>query len=234
MGDGGRKIQCSAHNEAFPAGKLSHSLDVVVRGHPDEETKELQDGDSIKIFCNKQEKVEDMKIKWFLNDVEIIGETRNFLEIEQFSKSYDKSKVKCTARTRNGVEEVKRVIQLVYREENEDLKVLPIKFKDIIKKKQRRKLTKSDVEKKKTMFTCVIEEDEVTKEPKYVWINGKLQKTTEEDLVDAADGSKKYKCKVIPKGMKKMKKMAKDLKSFTKVLKKISKSLNEIISPIEE
>jgi len=236
--DGGRKIQCSAHNEAFPAGKLSHSLDVVVRGHPDEETKELQDGDSIKIFCNNQEQVEEMKIKWFLNDVEITGETRNFLEIEQFSKSYDKSKVKCTARTRNGVEEVKRVVQLVYREENEDPKVLPIKFKDIIKKKQSkrksRKFPKADVEKKKTMFTCVIEEDEVTKEPKYVWINGKLQKTTEENLVDAADENKKYKCTVIPKGMKKMKKMAKDLKIFTKVFKKISKSLNEIISPIEE
>merc|ERR1712083_1188443 len=113
--------------------------------------------------------------KWFLNDVEITGETRNFLEIEQFSKSYDKSKVKCTARLRNGLEEVKRVVQLIYREENEDPKVLPVKFKDIMKKQSRRnsrKLTKSDVEKKKTMFTCVIEEDEVTKEPKYVWING--------------------------------------------------------------
>merc|ERR1711915_978957 len=112
-----------------------------------------------------------MKIKWFLNDVEITGETRNFLEIEQFSKSYDKSKVKCTARTRNGVEEVKRVVQLVYSEENEDPKVLPIKFKDILQKKQSRKFPTADVEKKKTMFTCVIEEEEVTKEPKYVWIN---------------------------------------------------------------
>merc|ERR1711915_903079 len=101
-------------------------------------------------------------------------------------------------------------------------------------RRKSKKLTQSDVEKKKTMFTCVIEEDEVTKEPKYVWINGKLQKTTEENLVDADDGSKKYKCKVIPKGMKKMKKMAKDFKSFTTVFKKISKSLNEIISPIEE
>ena len=136
------------------------------------------------------------------------------------------------------MEEVKRVVQLVYREDNEDPKVLPIKFKDIIEKKQSkrksRKLPKVDVEKKQTMFACVIEEDEVTKEPKYVWINGKLKKTNEENLVDAADENKKYKCKVIPKGMKKMKKMAKDLKSFTKVFKKISKSLNEIISPIEE
>merc|ERR1712228_398683 len=89
------------------------------------------------------EQVEDMKIKWFLNDVEITGEARNFLEIEQFSKSYDKSKVKCTARTRNGVEEVKRVVQLVYREENEDPKVLPIKFKDIIKKKQSKKKSRT-------------------------------------------------------------------------------------------
>ena len=117
---------------------LTHWIGLV---RSDEETIELQDGDSIKIFCNNQEQVEEMKIKWFLNDVEITGETRNFLEIEQFSKSYDKSKVKCTARTRNGVEEVKRVVQLVYREDNEDPKILPIKFRDIIEKKQSKRKT---------------------------------------------------------------------------------------------
>ena len=63
------------------------------------EVKELEEGDSIKISCTEDRHLEEVKFKWFINDIEIVGETQNMLEIQQFSKSYDNSKVKCAKRS---------------------------------------------------------------------------------------------------------------------------------------
>merc|ERR1712078_919284 len=86
------------------------------------------------------------------------------------------------------------------------------------------KIESSD-NKKKTTFICVVEEDEsqTSGEPKYVWVDGKLTMNSQDD----ASADKKYKCKVIKNGYKKMNKMAKDLKNYSKSLRRMNKFLTD-------
>jgi len=234
---GEMKVKCSAHNDMFPAGKMSDYLKIKVKGQPTMEQRALQEGDSVKIYCNSEQTLGDLRFKWFINDVEIVGETKDHLEIEQFSKSYDKSKVKCASADND---EVLRVVELVFKEEEEtrEPRALPKTFKDLRKivEDGAKNVKKAGVDvvddgKEKTMFTCIMEEDVYADEPKYVWMNGQLKKV---ETVEATDSKGKYKCKVVPRGMKKMKKMSKDLKNFAKSIRKLSKTLNEFTSPIEE
>ena len=77
----------------------------------------------------------------------------------------------------------------------------------------------------KTTFICVVEDDtEATGEPKYVWVNGKLTAKRNED----ASADRKYKCKVIRNGYKRINKIARDLKSYSKSIKKMTKYLENI------
>merc|ERR1712121_600576 len=77
---------------------------------------------------------------------------------------------------------------------------------------------------KKTTFICVVQDDsDDSGEPKCVWIDGKLTKKADDDV--SAD--KKYKCKVVKNGQKKINKMATDLKTYSKSIKKMSKFLND-------
>lgn len=69
------------------------------------------------------------------------------------------------------------------------------------------------------------DDEEVSREPKYVWVNGKLVTNTNTKATDK--DNKSYKCKVVKNGSKKFEKMSKDLKSISKTLRKISKNLNE-------
>ena len=229
----GQKIKCSAHNDAFPKGKVSDSLEILFKGQPRVEVKSLEDGDSVKIFCNTNNPFEDTKFKWFINDVEIFDETRNYLEIQQFSKSYDKSRVKCSVK-----DEVVRVVELLYKKTVQVPKALPKSFKDIMMNddesasRKGKKLPKSVGKKKQTMFTCIMEEDTAV-EPKYVWIDGKLKNMSPDKTIEATDKNGKYKCKVIPRGMKKMNKMSKDLKNISRTFKKMSRVLNDITSPTD-
>merc|ERR1719317_95066 len=52
-------IKCSAHNEIFPAGRMSDAVQIVIKGKPKVETKSLEDGDSVKIFCNNNKPLEN-------------------------------------------------------------------------------------------------------------------------------------------------------------------------------
>merc|ERR1711874_337811 len=128
----GQQIKCSAHNDAFHTGKVSDLLEITIKGKPKVELKTLEDGDSVKIFCDNNKPLESKKFKWFINDVEIFDETKNYLEIQQFSKSYDKSRVKCSVKDSNNEDEIIRVVELVHKQNTHEPKALPKSFKDII------------------------------------------------------------------------------------------------------
>jgi len=221
-----KEITCTAHNDAFPQGKKSHGIKVKVKGEPKKEVKELDEGDSIKISCTEDRHLEGVKFKWFINDIEIVGETQNMLEIQQFSKSYDNSKVKCAKRSDG---EILRIVELVLRPtENPEPRKLETK------KKERQEPT-SEIEgfntKKKTMFTCVVEEENIT-EPKYVWMDGKLVKKN--GVVEVVNNDKKMRCKVVPKATKKITKFSADLKKISKTLRKFSKELSKLTTQFDE
>merc|ERR1712066_1084833 len=157
-------------------------------------------------------------------------ENTDVLEINQFSQSYDKSVVKCAA----GNDEIIRAVQLTFKPEKKaESKIVTLD--EMMKRKGRQndimlgdeqrdddEIGKSS--KIKTTFVCVVEDDEdVSREPKYVWVNGKLMTNTK-----ATDkNNKSYKCKVVKNGSRKFEKMSKDLKSVSKSLRKMSKTLNE-------
>ena len=224
------KVFCSAHSEAFPTVRQSSPVEVEVRGEPRLEPVLLTTGENIKIFCHNNIKDSNQQFKWFINDKQIPGETTDVLEINQFSKSYDKSIVKCAA----GNDEIIRAVQLTFIPEKKvESKI--VTFEELMSRKGRQndvmlndeqndddEIGKSS--KSKTTFVCVTEDDEdVSRQPKYVWVNGKLVTNTK--AIDKDD--KSYKCKVVKNGSRKIEKMSRDLKSVSKTLRKMSKALNE-------
>jgi len=226
----GQQVKCSAHNDAFPAMRLSHPLWIIIKGHPNVEEIELGDGDSVKVNCFDKGIKDNVKFRWFINDIEIPDETNNSLEIEKFSKSYDKTKVRCSIKDSHGKDESVRIVKLIHKS---NPNIEPRIIHKTSNKKQGPKTNSNIIveNKKLSIFTCIVEENEEAK-PKYVWIDGKLRNVIDDENGDTADQNKKYKCKVIPNGTKKMNRMSKDMKKVSKTLRKFSKSFLEMISPI--
>jgi len=225
----GQHVKCSAHNDAFPVIRKSHPLWILIKGQPNEEEIELGEGDSVIVNCFDKGIKDDMIFKWFINDIEIPDESNNALEIEKFSKSYDKTRVKCSVKDSNGDDESVRIVKLVHKPNQ---KIEPRALHKTDNGEQRSKTNNQIIgdNKKKSLFTCIVEESEEAK-PKYVWIDGKLRNVITDENGDTADHNKKYKCKVIPQGNKKINRMSTDMKKISKTMRKFSKTLVQMISP---
>jgi len=107
------QIYCTAFSEAFPDVKQTSPVEVQIRGEPRLETVQLREGEDVKIFCHNNIQDSNAQFKWFINDKLIPDETTDLLEINQFSKSYDKSVVKCAT----GHDEIVRAVQLEFNPE---------------------------------------------------------------------------------------------------------------------
>merc|ERR1719278_1511624 len=228
------RIYCTAHSEAFPALKKSSVVEVNIRGEPRLESVQLRTGESVKIFCHNNIKDSNVQFRWFINEKPIPDETSDVLQINEFSASYDKSVVKCAA----GNDEIIRAVQLTLNNQQKPESTI-VTFDEVMKQTQNEVMLsdeESDDEedeqeeeakkysKPKTTFVCVVEDTEdVSREPKYVWVNGKL--VTNSKATDK--NNKSYKCKVVKNGSRKIEKMSKELKSVSKTLRKMSKTLNE-------
>jgi desulfoferrodoxin (superoxide reductase-like protein) len=237
MPSSSQMIKCSAHNDAFPAGKVSHAITMKIKGKPEVELQHLDDGESVQISCSKGQIKDNVRYKWFINDVELFAETENVLEIHQFSKSYDKSRIKCSMTGQKGQDEVIRVVELVHKlntaTKAKSFTNNPDRISNTEERLQRHfEVNRKIVKSQKTMFTCIVEE-ETTLEPKYVWIDGKLRMAKDEKM-DATDGKRKYKCKVIPNGTKKMNRMSTNMKKISRTLRKFSKTLSSLSTTIDD
>jgi len=225
------QIYCTAHSEAFPAMKKSSPVEINIRGEPRLEQVQLRTGESVKIFCHNNIRDSNVQFRWFINDKRIPDETSDVLQINEFSDAYDKSVVKCAA----GNDEIIRAVQLTLNQQQKPESTI-VTFDQVMKQSQNEVMLsdeESDDEaedevrkysKSKTTFICVVEDTEdVSREPKYVWVNGKL--VTNSKATD--ENNKSYKCKVVKNGSRKIEKMSKELKSVSKTLRKMSKTLNE-------
>merc|ERR1712018_145940 len=183
-----------------------------------------------------------MRFKWFINANQINDENKDVLEITDFNKAFDGSVVKCVVTDMDGVDETVRLVELKHNQRAAK-KIVAKSFDELTKKKPivakkdvmlNDEIVVDDIEElfdesdatkgKKTTFICVVEDDsDISGEPKYVWIDGKLTKNINDDV--SAD--KRYKCKVVKNGQKKINRMAKDLKTYSKSIKKMSKFLND-------
>ena len=225
------KVSCSAYSEAFPTLRQSSPVEVKIRGQPRLEEVQLSTGENLKIFCHNNIQDPNVQFKWFINDKLVPDENTDVLEINQFTESHDKSIVKCAA----GNDEIIRAVQLKFNP-NKKVESKIVTLDELMNREGRQddimlndEQSEDDDEigkysKKKTTFVCVVEDDsDLSREPKYVWVNGKLVTNTK--ATDKDDRS--YKCKLVKNGSRRIEKMSRDLKSVSKTLRKMSKALSE-------
>jgi len=166
-------ITCSAHNDVFPADRMSNMVQIGTEDQVGVETKELEDGESVEIICQKQQNDRSVKFKWLINDAEIFDEEKNILELQQFSKSFDNSHIKCLIEDIMGHFNVVRVVKLVYKTKargnvsKHPQPVLKNLLENSISQRSQKRKGKN-VTKKKTMLSCEMNDDNA-EEPNYVY-----------------------------------------------------------------
>ena len=224
-------VKCSVNNEAFPKKKYSESLRIKFKGEVELEIKDLSEGESFLINC--EEKDSHTKYKWFINQKELISEKGRSLEIEHFVAAYHNSLVKCLGEDKMGKLEVLKMVKLLHdpnKNKNVQIKeaLIPITNNNGNSNKEATRKRSKISNSKKTIFTCVTEED-TSEQPKYVWMKGKL-----EGKVVAADAkNRKFNCEIVPSGYQKLNQMGRNMKSMSRTFKKFRKTFNKIVTYME-
>merc|ERR1719317_406655 len=224
-------VKCSVNNEAFQDKKFSESLKIKFKGQVELEIKNLSEGESFLIDC--EHKVSQKKYKWFINEKELTSEESKSLEIEHFVAAYHNSVVKCMSEDEKGKMEILKLVKLNHvPKTNKDPiskeALIPVSNIKERKKKEGTRTNSKLSNSKKTMFTCVTEDD-TSDQPKYVWIKGKL-----EGKVIAEDAQKhKFNCEIVPSGYKKLSQMGRNMKYISRTFKKFRNSLNKIVTSME-
>jgi len=228
-------VKCTVFNDAFPEPKESEPIQIIFKGQVAAEIRKFTENETFELNCEEGLKPEDKKYKWIINGNEVAGETENSLKIVRINDSYDNSNIRCTSEDRNGEKEVLRIFRLVYTLSKtvvikQNMPVVSEVQTYHKKKKNKKKLkTVQNDQKRKTVFTCVAEE-EMKSEPKYVWIKGKLEKT----VTAETESNQKFKCNVVNGGYDKIKQMAHNMKGMSRKIKRFTKTLNHITNLIEE
>merc|ERR1711872_1006521 len=204
-------IKCSAHNEVFPAGRMS---------------------DSVKIICQRRENTRFNRFKWFIDDVEIFDEDQNVLELQKFAKTYDNSIVKCFTEDMIGELNLVKAVRLKHKEKHATNTFLSNLVHNPTVQKSKSKGRKSMM-KKRRMLICEMG-DESSEEPNQVYFEKSLNKVKSSDLIIGRNKKNKYKCKMIIQGTDIINKMSQDLSSITKSLNQISITLDEFNRNFDE
>ena len=117
--------------------------------------------------------------KWILNGVELAGETENSLHITNINESYSGSSLSCLLYTAEDASFVLRnnfKLEFVRHKSEQQQQVpeaQPVKsIVSVRHKSGHKKLPRT----KQKVFTCVAEES-LPEDPKYIWIDGKLEKS---------------------------------------------------------
>ena len=172
-------VHCTVFNDVFPAPKTSEPLEIRLRGFIKPEQISFVKNKPLELLCNENE-TKNEKYKWILNGKELKGETENSLNILQINESYDNSLVKCLILGKNSVYEAVNAFSLVYdkqrRDERREKTIVSLKKNKIAKPPRRFSTSNSSSSSRRKVFTCFTEE-EISSDPKYVWINGKLEKS---------------------------------------------------------
>ena len=218
-----KKVSCTAHSDAFPIPRVSRSLDINFGKKPVEEVKQAMEGESFELQCDEKG---DMKYKWFINNNLILDEKENTLKLIDFTKTYDKTILKCVAEDKSGKSKIAKLIKLEH-------VLVPVQKPSSAVKRKLNPLKKPKfVNTNKKMFTCMFsgqgDEDE---NPEYVLLDGEKQENGEIAATD--DSNKKYTCIHVSGGYKKIKQLSSKSKSIFKNMKLFSKTLDQIIKSIQ-
>merc|ERR1712013_791265 len=229
----GQQVKCSAHNDAFPAGRMSDAVQIGAVNHQPVvvHIKQVEEGDSVKIVCQGRENSRFSRFKWFINDVEIFDEDQNILELQKFTKSFDNSRIRCFTEDIIGQSSLVKEVKLVLKEKyNIGAFSNSIGHPSVSKNKPKGRKNKV---KKRTMLLCDMEDD-ASEEPSHVFIHKISSNMKSNELVIATDKKNKYKCKIVLQGLDIINKMSKDISSINNSMTQISKSLDEFNSNLIE
>ena len=173
-------IHCTVFNDAFPSPKLSETIKLNFRDYMQPQLEKFTQNQQLDLECEEGLLSHGKQYKWIINGNELAGETENILKILQINESYDSSTVKCLSYNTNKSQFVLvNNFKLKYVEnKSEILKPEAMAVKSIIPvNKNRSNKSKSKSRTQKRVFTCVTE-DEIEEDPKYIWVDGKLEIST--------------------------------------------------------
>ena len=211
-------VTCTAHSEAFTKVASSRPLTVQLRRKVEEEEVKLREGGSVRLQLPENQG----PYKWLLNDREVPGETGNFLDIEDFTRDYHNSVVKCIQEKFGGEARVLKIVRLLHDTSPEERKP---RSRDYPVQDDQPVLQGS--KSGKAIFTCVSQDEEEGGVPEYVWVDGTLQTRTRTAKDQNGNG---YRCTVMTGGLKKVKQMEKKMKVMAKDLRRFSKTLRSFNS----
>merc|ERR1712098_773850 len=194
--------------------------------------KEIEEGDSVKIICQRRENARFNRFKWFINDVEIFDEDQNILELQKFAKTYDNSIVKCFTEDMIGELNLVKAVRLKHKEKHATNTLLSNLVQNSIVQQSKSKGRKSMM-KKRRMLICEMG-DESSEEPNQIYFDKSLNKVKSSDLIIGRNKKNKYKCKMIIQGTDIINKISQDLSSITKSLNQISITLDEFNRNFDE
>ena len=225
-------VTCSAHSEAYPGARSSRGLAVHIHKEVLEEEVHLGLGEGVQLFCGEAGGV----YRWLLNDRTVEGETGEKLDIEEFSREYDNSVVKCVQQKVGGQTRLLKLVRLRFTEagprkpkelvEVQHEELVEVQHEENVQYDQPARPSSRAETKTKNVFTCV-SESLGGGEPEYVWVEGRLEKTVAR-AQDSHGG--KYRCRRVPRGFHKVKQMESRLKVMAKELRRFSKILSHYTS----
>ena len=199
-------VQCTAQSQAFPEAVSSRALTVQLSRKVQEQVVVMRSGQNITLSCEENSGA----YKWLLNDREIEGETRKTLDLEDFTPDYDNSVVKCVQQKFGGESRLLALVRLVLDTTQAT--------QPVVGPKQARGVTE-ERKSAKNVFICETESGEVG-DPQYVWVGSMLDKRS---MTGKDDKGNDYRCRMVPRGIKKVKQMEKKLKLYSKDLRRFSK-----------
>ena len=210
-------VTCTAHSEAFTKVASSRPLTVQLRRKVEEEEVKLREGGSVRLQLPENKG----PYKWLLNDREVPGETGNFLDIEDFTRDYHNSVVKCIQEKFGGEARLLKVVRLVHDTSPDNRKP---RSREYSLQDDQPASNNQGGKALREVFTCVREDDEGVGAPEYIWVDGALQTRTR--IAKDQDGNA-IRCSLVKDGFRKVKLMEKKMKAMAKDLRRFSKTLRQ-------
>ena len=174
-------VHCSVFNDAFPTPKLSETIQIKFQDYLLPKVHQFTRNQELELEC-EDHPLSGKQYKWIINGNEISTETESSLKILQINESYDNSRIKCLS---YNPEESKFILvnnfHLEFIQKKSELIKKPVPLAEPVKsivtvKNKNKTIHKNKSRTKQKVFTCVTEED-IPEDPKYIWINGKLEKS---------------------------------------------------------
>jgi len=111
------EIVCTAYSEQYRAPRVSNGLKIRLKYKPRIELELsndiIEEGGTLEAVCKAEAYPVNMVYKWFINDIEVIGESSKVLKMKNIQRQYDQMMIKCRVENEVGFSEKQRMIQVM-------------------------------------------------------------------------------------------------------------------------